>query len=90
MQRYAETLAARPEAAEMLSMMAAVAFALAGDKEGTLDWLERMHETGNPNMPAIYEPQFGLVFDEPRFRELVSKMKMPEWRSFVDGTCSHG
>ncbi len=80
-QRYAETLASHPEAAELLSMMVANTYAFAGDKERTLDWLEIMYETGNPNMPAICEPQLGLVFDEPRFRELVKKMRMPELAS---------
>ncbi len=59
-------------------MTVAIAFAFAGEKERTLDWLEVMYQTGNPNMPAIYEPQFGLVHDEPRFQELVRLMNMPE------------
>ena len=78
MLRYADTLATRPEAAERLSMTVAVIYAFAGEKERTLDWLEIMYETGNPNMPAIYEPIFGLVFDDPRFRELVRKMNLPQ------------
>ena len=78
MLRYAETLAARPEAPEFLSLVVVIAFAYAGEIERTLDWLEIMYETGNPNMPAICEPSFGIVFDEPRFRELLRKMKLPE------------
>lgn len=54
MQRYAETLAARPAAAELLSMMVAMLYAFAGEEEQTLDWLEIMYRTGNPNMPALY------------------------------------
>ena len=78
MLRCAETLAARPEAQELLSLVVVIAYAYAGEIERTLDWLEIMYETGNPNMPAITEPSFGIVFDQPRFRELLRKMKMPE------------
>ncbi len=77
MLKYAETLAARPEAAELLSMTVAIIYAFAGEKERTLDWLEIMHQTGNPNMPAIFEPLFGLVFDDPRFQDLRRRMNMP-------------
>ena len=79
MLRYAETLAARPEAVERLAMTVAVIYAFAGNKERTLDWLEIMYETGNPNMPAVDEPQFAtLVHDDPRFQDLRRRMKMPE------------
>jgi tetratricopeptide (TPR) repeat protein len=76
--RYAETLAARPEAAELLSMTVAVTYAMAGEKERTLDWLEVMYQTRNPNMPAMYERQFDLVRDDPRFQDLRRRMNMPE------------
>ncbi len=66
-------------------MMVANAYAFAGEKERTLDWIEIMHETGNPNMPALYEPQLDLVFDEPRFRELVGKMKVPQLADTIHG-----
>jgi tetratricopeptide (TPR) repeat protein len=77
MLRYAETLAARPGAAELLSQVVAMAYAFAGEKERTLDWLEIMYQTGNPNMPAIFEPSYGLVHDEPRFQDLRRRMNMP-------------
>jgi len=76
---YGETLAKRPEAAELLSMMVAMAYAFAGEKERTLDWLEIMYQTGNPNMPAICEPLFAtLVRDEPRFQDLLRRMNLPQ------------
>jgi hypothetical protein len=59
-------------------MMVAMAYAFAGEKERTMDWLEIMYETGNPNMPAVFEPDFGLVFDEPRFQELRRRMGLPQ------------
>jgi len=78
MLRYAETLAPRPEAPELLSLMVALAYAFAGEKERTLDWFEIMYQTGNPNMPCIYEPSFGFVFDEPRFQDLSRRMRFPQ------------
>ena len=59
---------------------------VAGNKERTLDWLEIMYETGNPNTPAIYEPDFGLVFDEPRFQELLRRMNMPQYAGRIHGS----
>jgi serine/threonine-protein kinase len=77
MLKYAETLAARPEAAELLSLTVAMIYAFAGEKERTLEWLEVMYQTRNPNMPAISEPLFGLVFDDPRFQDLRRRMNLP-------------
>jgi TolB-like protein len=77
MLRYAETMAARPEAAELLSMFVAVVYAFAGENDLTLDWLEVMYRTRNPNMPAIYERQWDFVRDDPRFQDLRRRMNMP-------------
>jgi len=76
--RYAETLAARTEVAELLSMTIAMTYAFAGEKERTLEWLEFMYQTRNPNMPAIYERQFDLVRDDPRFQDLRRRMNLPK------------
>ena len=73
---FAETLAARPEVAELLYHVISMAHAFAGEKERTLDWLEFMYRTRNPNMPAIYERQFDLVRDDPRLQALRRRMNM--------------
>ncbi len=59
-------------------MTVAIAFAFAGEKERTVDWLEIMYQSGNPNMPAIYERKVDLGRDDPRFQDLRRLMNLPE------------
>ncbi|KPL07397.1 hypothetical protein AMJ85_09630 [candidate division BRC1 bacterium SM23_51] len=74
--RWADTLAARPGAAELMSYFIACRYAWAGEKERTLDWLELAYETHNPNMPTLSSPDFDLVRDEPRFRDLCRRINL--------------
>jgi TolB-like protein/Tfp pilus assembly protein PilF/predicted Ser/Thr protein kinase len=54
-------------------------YAYAGNKEKTLDWLEKGVEVGDPNMVVIgVIPLFvDLLGDEPRYQELLRKMNLP-------------
>jgi TolB-like protein/Tfp pilus assembly protein PilF len=54
-------------------------YAYAGNKEKTLDWLEKGFEVRDPNMVVIgMMPLFvDLLGDEPRFQDLLRKMKLP-------------
>jgi TolB-like protein len=59
--------------------MAASWYALAGDTERTLDWVEREYEQHSPGMPYIAVfPDFDLVRNEPRFKELLRRVGLPE------------
>ena len=53
-------------------------YAFAGDKERTLDWLERGFEMRDPNMPYIgVSPlHVDLVGDNPRFQDILRKMNL--------------
>jgi tetratricopeptide (TPR) repeat protein len=54
-------------------------YAYAGNKEKTLDWLEKGFEARDPNMVVIgVMPHFvDLLGDEPRYQELLRKMNLP-------------
>lgn len=67
--RYAETLAARPDAAERLSSIVANMYAWTGDKERTLEWL---------NLPGAGTEDFELVHDDPRHHALRRRMGLPQ------------
>jgi adenylate cyclase len=77
--RVADVWASRPPTFMGSSFMAASWYALAGDRERTLDWLERAYELHDPNMPYISTiPHFDLVRDDPRFKDLLRRMNLPK------------
>jgi len=77
LRRYAETLAARPEAAEHQSWVLAFIYAWAGDKERTLEWLELAYQAHDLNLPGgTITPDFELVHDDPRYHDLLRRMNL--------------
>jgi TolB-like protein/Tfp pilus assembly protein PilF/tRNA A-37 threonylcarbamoyl transferase component Bud32 len=78
LRRYAETLAARPEAAGRLAWPIAGAYAWAGDKERTLEWLERAYQAHDASLMTANTTDFELVHDDPRYRDLRRRMGLPE------------
>ena len=83
---YREAMASAAQMWEELSHVTfilpwyvAESYAYAGNKEKTLDWLERGVEAGDLNIPYIgVMPHFvDLLSDEPRYQELLRKMNLP-------------
>jgi tetratricopeptide (TPR) repeat protein len=69
--RYAETLAARTEAADQLSLDVAFIYAWAGDKERTLDWYERAYQAHVAALPMnLLLTAHPELHDDPRFHDL--------------------
>jgi serine/threonine-protein kinase len=77
LRRCAETLAARPEAGEPLSFHIANTYARAGEKERTLEWLERAYRAHHSMLIAASAPEFELVHDDPRYHDLRRRMNLP-------------
>jgi TolB-like protein/Tfp pilus assembly protein PilF len=50
----------------------------AGDREGTLQWLERAYAEGDYNMPYIGGPTFDLLRSDPRFQDLLRRVGLPQ------------
>ncbi len=77
--RAAEILGARPAIAEARPFCPiAIMFALAGDRERTLEWLERSYRAQDPNLPYLdMYPAFDMVRDDPRYRDVCRRMKLP-------------
>jgi tetratricopeptide (TPR) repeat protein len=74
----AETLAAHSRAAYVSPFNIAALYADAGNKDRALDWLEKAYEAREPNTPFINViPSFAGLRGEPRFRELLRRMKLP-------------
>ena len=53
-------------------------YVMAGNKEKTLEWLEKGYELRDPLTPYIGRPFFtSLLLNEPRYQELLSKLNIP-------------
>ena len=52
-------------------------YALAGDVEDALFWLEKAYEEHDPNLPYLLMPAFDKLRDDPRFQEIAGKMNLP-------------
>ena len=51
---------------------------MAGEKEKTLEWLERGYDAHEPDAPYMGGNQvFSFLFEEPRFQDLLRKTNLP-------------
>jgi TolB-like protein len=75
----ADTLLAQSKTKYVSPGDIAVIYILAGNKEKTLDCLEKAYEIGDPNIPYTgIRPTYGLLRDEPRYKELLRKLNLPD------------
>ncbi len=54
----------------------ATLYVYAGDNEHAMEWLERAYEARDPNIPYIRLPVYDPLRSDPRFQELMRKMKL--------------
>ena len=79
LQRNAEALIAQSRTKYITPWQIATLYTRAGMNQEALDWLEKAYEEHDANMPYINaDPIFDDLRDDPRFREIVRKMKLPE------------
>jgi tetratricopeptide (TPR) repeat protein len=78
MKRGAEALIARIPEGFALPSDTASFYALAGEKEKAIEWLEKGLDPHDPFMPYIgVTPYFDDLHPDPRFQELLRKLKLP-------------
>jgi eukaryotic-like serine/threonine-protein kinase len=78
MRRAADVLVSRLPEAYSLPFDIAVPYAMAGEKEETMEWLERGFDVHDPSMPYVgITPLLDIVRDDPRFQELLRRMNLP-------------
>ena len=77
MRSAAETMAAFAKQTYISPYTIAVLYAFGGDEENTINWLERGYEVRDPMMPYMGYFAFDLVDDDPRYQDLLRKMKLP-------------
>ncbi|MBM3296232.1 MAG: hypothetical protein FJY83_01390 [Candidatus Aminicenantes bacterium] len=52
-------------------------YAFAGNKERALDMMENAYEVRDPNVLYIGKPSYSILREEPRYRALLRKLKIP-------------
>ena len=79
LQRVAELLISRSDTNFITPWQIATLYTRAGKNNEALDWLEKAYQDRDANMPYIsVDPIFDGLRDDPRFGELLSKMKLPQ------------
>ena len=73
----AEALETRSRTTFVLPIEIANWYCYAGDRERCLYWLERAYEVRDPNLPYLWYPDYDSVRSDPRFRDLLQRMKLP-------------
>ena len=76
--RIAEVGAARYEKAGRVDALdIAMLYFGAGDKDRTMDWLEKAYEDHEPNLPTIGRPIWNPLRSNPRFGALLRRIGLP-------------
>jgi len=78
MRQAATIMATRFSTSISLPADTAIFYAMAQEYDEALEWLERAFETRDPNMPFITLPVFDPLRSDPRFRDLLRRMNLPE------------
>lgn len=52
-------------------------YALAGDIDNAIYWLEKAYEEHDPGLPYLLHSRYDKLRDDPRFQELARRMKLP-------------
>jgi hypothetical protein len=74
----AETMAALSNQTYISPYSIAMMYALAGNGEKTIEWLEMGYEMKDPMMPYVSIFTFDLLDDDPRYQDLLRRMNLPE------------
>jgi serine/threonine protein kinase/Tfp pilus assembly protein PilF len=81
MRRAAETLAVRSLSTNVRGQRVASMYIRAGDKDRTLEWLERAYKERDPNLPYLgVQTMWDPVREDPRFQDLLRRLKLPQWK----------
>jgi hypothetical protein len=77
MKRAAEFLVARLPKTYCLPGDIATYYALAGEKDKAFEWFERGLKVHDPGMPYLGMPYYDSLRPDPRYRDLLRRMKLP-------------
>jgi tetratricopeptide (TPR) repeat protein len=73
----AEVLVKRSKTTYIRPTRIANRYAMAGDKDKAIYWLEKAYEGRDPSLVFLLMPQYDGLRDDPRFQEIARKMNLP-------------
>ena len=77
--RWAELMEKRHKKGEVPAFMVAIGYVWAKEIDLALEWLEKAVEEHDPNMPYLScWPCYDYLRSEPRFRDLLKKLKLDQ------------
>jgi tetratricopeptide (TPR) repeat protein len=79
----ADALAAQSKTNFVLPTDIAVTYALIGNQELAIEWLETAYEVHDPALPYLRLPIFDSLHDDSRFQEIAKKMNLPYINNFL-------
>jgi TolB-like protein len=77
MKKLADVRAERSKTMYIAPYGIAHQYALAGDINNAIHWLEKSYEEHDPNLPYLLLPTFDKLRDDPRFQEIARRMNLP-------------
>jgi adenylate cyclase len=75
--KLADILAERSKTKYVAPYGVAFQYALAGDTDKAILWLEKAYEEHSANLPYLLSPAFDILRDHPRFKEIARRMNLP-------------
>ena len=77
MKKLADIRAKKTKITRLNQTGSAQYYALAGDEDNAVYWLEKAYEERDPNLPYLLIPVYDGLRDNPRFQEIARKMGLP-------------
>jgi len=77
MKKLADLNAERSRSTYIIPISIGVFYALAGDIDNAMIWLEKAYNEHDPNLPYLLEPKYDKLRDDPRFQDLCQRMNLP-------------
>jgi hypothetical protein len=77
MKKLADVRAEVSKTTYLNQMGSAQNYALAGEVDNALYWLEKAYEERDPNLPYLLMPLYDGLRGDPRFKEIARKMNLP-------------
>ncbi len=78
MRRGGELLEARSHYTYVMPSLVLSFYTYAGERTKALEWLEKTFEAGDPGLAYLGMPDFDSLRSEPRFRDVLRRMKIPD------------
>ena len=77
MSQVADVRVERSETTRVRSLVIASGYAMAGDVDNAMYWLEKAYQEHDPNLPYLLWPHYDSLRDDPRFQDLCQRMNIP-------------